>query len=67
MLYCISVPFIQGDPSGHFTHVSITTPVVFALKNYYAYSTLELPRSFNGHFKPLSDQGGGFRSETAVA
>jgi hypothetical protein len=32
---CISVAFIQGTPPGYFTHVSITTPIVSALKNYY--------------------------------
>ena len=33
--WAISVPFIQGGPPGYFTHVSITTPIVSALKNYY--------------------------------
>jgi hypothetical protein len=31
----ISVTFIQGGPPGYFTHISITTPIVSALKNYY--------------------------------
>jgi hypothetical protein len=31
----IPVNYIQVGPPGHFTHVSITTPVVSALKNYY--------------------------------
>jgi hypothetical protein len=31
----ISVPFIQVRPPGYFTHFSITTPGVSALKNYY--------------------------------
>ena len=30
----MSVAFIQSTPLGHFTHISITTPVVSALKNY---------------------------------
>jgi hypothetical protein len=31
----ISVPLIRVGPPGHFIHISITTPVVSALKNYY--------------------------------
>jgi hypothetical protein len=31
----ISVSFIQVTPLGYFAHVSITTPIVSALKNYY--------------------------------
>jgi hypothetical protein len=31
----ISMRFIQVRPPGYFTHVSITTPIVPALKNYY--------------------------------
>jgi hypothetical protein len=30
-----SVAFIQAAPPGYFPHISITTPVVSALKNYY--------------------------------
>jgi hypothetical protein len=30
-----SVTVIQGGPPGYFVHISITTPIVFALKNYY--------------------------------
>ena len=29
------VPLIQVGPPGSFVHVSITTPIVSALKNYY--------------------------------
>ena len=25
----------KSDPPGHFTHISITTPIASALKNYY--------------------------------
>jgi hypothetical protein len=35
ILLCISVPLIRVGPPGHFTHISITTPIVSALKNYY--------------------------------
>jgi hypothetical protein len=38
-----SVTVIQVRPPGHFTHVSITTPIVSALKNYYRLSFLEVP------------------------
>jgi hypothetical protein len=31
----ISVPLFQGGPPGYFIHISITTPIVSALKNYY--------------------------------
>jgi hypothetical protein len=34
-LMCTSVPLIQVAPPGYFVHVSVTTPVVSALKNYY--------------------------------
>jgi hypothetical protein len=46
--------------------ITITTPVISALKNYYViqYLDLELSTSPNGHSKPVS--GAGFRSETAV-
>jgi hypothetical protein len=30
-----SVAVFQGKPPGYFTHISITTPIVSALKNYY--------------------------------
>jgi hypothetical protein len=45
-----------------FTHVSITTPIVSALKNYYRYSFLEAPTDI---LKPL-DPGDRFTSETAA-
>ena len=31
----ISVPLFQVGPPGHFKHISITTPAVTALTNYY--------------------------------
>jgi hypothetical protein len=31
----ISVAVIQVRPPGYFTNISITTPIVSALKNYY--------------------------------
>jgi hypothetical protein len=40
-----------------------TTPAVPALKKLLY---LELPRSPNGHFKPILGPGGGFASETAI-
>jgi hypothetical protein len=54
----MSVALIQVTPLGYFTHISITTPIVSALKNYY----IELSRSPNGFFKALLDPGGGFTS-----
>jgi hypothetical protein len=30
-----TVAFIKVRPPGYFTHISITTPIVSALKNYY--------------------------------
>jgi hypothetical protein len=32
---CMSMAAIQGRPPGYFTHISITTPIVPALKNHY--------------------------------
>jgi hypothetical protein len=46
----ISVTLIQVRPPGYFIHISITTPIVPALKT----------------IKPLLDLGGGFTSETAA-
>jgi hypothetical protein len=68
-----SVSFIQVRPLGHFIHISITTPVVSALKNYYIESFLEAPADILNHFwiqvavSLLKSPHGGFRSETAVA
>ena len=31
----ISVPLIRGGPPGYFIHISIITPIVSALKNFY--------------------------------
>ena len=50
---------IRVGPPGYFTHISITTPIVPALKNDYT-RYLELSRSPNGFFKVLLDPGGGF-------
>jgi hypothetical protein len=44
------VAFIQVRPPGYFTNVSITTPIVSALKNYYRYSFLEAPTDILNHF-----------------
>jgi hypothetical protein len=33
---CMSATAIRGRPPGYFTHIPITTPIVFALGNYYA-------------------------------
>jgi hypothetical protein len=44
---------IDFDPPGilHIADISITTPIVSALKNYYnIYNTVELSRSPNGFF-----------------
>jgi hypothetical protein len=56
-------------PPSYLTHISITKPIAPALKNYYIWSSLEVPTVF----KPLLDQdgrfnskSGGFRIETAV-
>jgi hypothetical protein len=57
-----SVTLIHFRPPSYFTHVSITTPIVSALKNYYRWSFLEVQTDF---FKVLLDPGGGFTSETA--
>jgi hypothetical protein len=58
----MSAAFIQVGPPGYFTHISITTPVVSALKNYF---TSRAPSgSPNGFSQKLLDPGGGFTSET---
>jgi hypothetical protein len=46
----MSVAFIRVRPRGYFAHVSITTPVVSALKNYYIESFLEVPTDFLKYF-----------------
>jgi hypothetical protein len=43
---------------GYFTHISITTPVVSALKNYYIRSSVEVPTDF---FKSASGSRWPFR------
>jgi hypothetical protein len=51
-------------PPAIFIHISITTPIVSALRlEILLY--LEPSRSSNGFFKPLLDPDGGFTSETA--
>jgi hypothetical protein len=40
----------------------MTTPIAFALKNYYTWGFLEVPTVF----LPLLDLGGRFTSETAA-
>jgi hypothetical protein len=63
---------IQVGPPGYFTNVSITTPIVSALKNYYRLGFLEVPTDILNHFwiqvavSHLKPPHGGFRSETAV-
>ena len=42
----MSVPLIRVGPPVYFIHISITTPVVSALKNYYMWSFLEFPTGF---------------------
>jgi hypothetical protein len=51
-LCATSATAIQGEPPGYFAHVSMTTPVVPALKNYYIESllVLEAPTNFLNHF-----------------
>jgi hypothetical protein len=46
------VNFIQVTPLGYFIHISITitTPIVSALKNYYVWSFLEVPADILNHF-----------------
>jgi hypothetical protein len=63
--YTHQPPLIRVRPPGYFTHISITTPIVPALKNYYTQGFLEFS-AFGGYFKPLLVPGGGFRSEAAV-
>ena len=41
-----SVNLIQVGPPGYFIHISITTPIVSALKSYYIESFLEVPTGF---------------------
>jgi hypothetical protein len=70
------VDLIQVTPLGYFKHISITitTPIVPALKNYYTgiWSFLEVPTDFLNHFwiqvvvSLPKLPNGGFGSETAV-
>jgi hypothetical protein len=68
----MSVTFIQVGPLGYFINISITTPVVSALKNYYIQSFLEVPADILNHFwiqvavSLLKSPYGGFRIETVV-
>jgi hypothetical protein len=45
-----SAAFIRVGPWGVFIHISITTPVVSALKNYYIQKFLEVPADILNHF-----------------
>jgi hypothetical protein len=38
----MSVPVFQVGPPGYFIHVSITTPIVTALKNYLKYFWIQV-------------------------
>jgi hypothetical protein len=58
----MSVPLIQDQRPGYFINISVTTPIVSALKNYYIQSFLEVPAGL----KALLDPGGNFTSETAA-
>jgi hypothetical protein len=58
----ISVDLIQVRPWGIYTYFYNHAHRLRLEKLLYK----ELSRSSNGHFKPLLDPGGGFRSETAV-
>jgi hypothetical protein len=68
----ITVAVFYGKPLGHFTHISITTPIVSALKNYFRWSFLEVPKDVLNHFwiqvtvLLLKPPHGGLGSETAV-
>ena len=48
-IYIIS-PFDSSGPPGYFIQISITTPVVSALKNCYMSSFLEVPSDILYHF-----------------
>jgi hypothetical protein len=75
----MSAPLIQGGPSGYFIQISITTPAVSALRNYYNLylelflSTVGVPADTLYHFwiqvavslLKLKPPNGSFRSETA--
>ena len=65
-LYCTDTAQISGrhsgSPLGYFIQISITTPVVSALKNCYMSSFLEVPSDISYHLDP----GGGFASEAAA-
>jgi hypothetical protein len=68
----MSVPLIRVRPPGYFIHISITTSIVSALKNYYIQSFLEVPTDFFKYFwiqvavPLLKPPHSGFRSATAV-
>ena len=53
-LYCTDTAQISGrhsgSPLGYFIQISITTPVVSALKNCYMSSFLEVPSDILYHF-----------------
>ena len=49
-IYIMSVPLFRVRPPGYFTHISITTPIVSALKNYYRWGFLEVPTDILNNF-----------------
>ena len=57
-------PRLGSDPPSCFAHISITTPIASALKNYYYTPRALFSRTPNGFFKPLLDPGDRFTSET---
>jgi hypothetical protein len=62
---------IQVGPLGYFVNVSITTPIVTALRNYsittpIVTTPIVTALSSSRFFKPLLDPGGGFTSKTAA-
>jgi hypothetical protein len=57
----ISAPPIQVLLLGYFIHISITTPIASAFKNYYFKSLLEAPADVLNQ-KPLFDPGSRFNN-----
>ena len=71
MYICTSVSLIQVGPLGYFAHVSITTLIARALKNYSSWGFLEVSTDIFTHFRiqmavslPKRPFHGGFGSET---
>jgi hypothetical protein len=61
-------PWRQGRcinrPPSYFAHISITTPIVSALKHYYRQNFLEVPADFFTTSEEKRPLHGGFGSET---